>query len=409
VATFVKHKVFMTPLAQTGEYGTRTEVTNLIDVSGVSSIKRSIDAGDFDFAIYQYDHITLKGINRNGFFNDETDSRSIFPAGRDLAKCEVEFIEVDNSDGTETTKVTFFGLINEESTRIEPVKDEIKLRVLSRDSVIRNTKISAGAVPNGALVSTALKTILNTARITSVLGFDVSKINPDLDFTIDDGSVFTNRNTRTALNQLLLASNSIFVIDSNDDMVIKSRAESGVTTINLFGKDDIHGRENIVTLKKYNTGRHRVFTSVLVNNSEASDSDLAGDIGFRQKKVSLDFITTAAQAQLIADRLLLEFKAPKIELEVSVKTSLVKNSDLLDRFSINYPLRIKPQAGKFMPIVNTATIDDAETPLPDTFGSLIIDDNLAFKVIQIRENTKEFLTVLKLRQLGTTISDGVFV
>lgn len=408
--TFVRYRVYFTPLTRTGTYGSQVEVTDNIDASGVKSIKKSIDAGDYDIGLYRYDNITIKGLNQDGIFNDEQDSRSMFPAGRDLAKVEVHFIEVDpDNDGSEDNTVVFKGLINEEGTRSDPIKDEVRFKVLSLDSVIRNTKVSSGAVPNGALCSTAMETILNTSRITSVLNFSASNINPDLDFTIDDGTVFDNQNTNEVLNNLLLASNSVFVIDSSDNMIVKSRDESAVATINLYGPHDIHGRENIVKLSKYNNGKHRQFTSVIVNDSESSDTGIGADQGFRQKKITLDFITTAATASSIADRLLSEFKAAKIECEVEVDTGLVKDLNLLDRISLNYPLRIVPRPNTFLPVVGIAVIDNAVTAtLPDTFGSLDISPNIAFKVIEKRDNVKDFTTTLKLRQKGTTPSDGVF-
>ena len=84
---------------------------------------------------------------------------------------------------------------------------------------------------------------------------------------------------------------------------------------------------------------------------------------------------------------------------------MVRNSKLLDQVVIDYPLRLKPFV-KFYPVVGTAKIDDATTKLPKEYGSSKIIRNVAFKIIEIKENAKKFTTILKLRQIGVDVGDG---
>jgi len=406
--SFLRYRVFITPLLSDDTYDSAQDVSDYIDASGVPNVNRSIDAGDYDVGVYSYNDITIKGQNSNGIFNGPEDSRSIFPFGRDRAKVEVHFIEMDTSLGTETSTTTFRGLINEEATRIDPVSDSIRMRVLSRDSIIRNTKIQSGAIANGSTSTDAIKTILNTTRIRSVLTFNAANINPDFEYTIDDGSYFDNKKTQEALNELLVTTNSVFVLDSSDNMIVKSRDETVASALNLYGRYDLHGRENIIKISKYNSGWHRMFTSVKVGTQVSVNTALADQYGVRQKDVDFDFITTNATKKSIADRLLSEFQAPKIELECEIDTVTASAYDLLAPVSVNFPLRLQPDAGNELPIVGITKIDEATEPLPNEYGSLEIDPSIAFKIIGIQENVKAFTTTLKLRQVGTTLSDGVF-
>jgi hypothetical protein len=405
----IRYRVYITPLVSSDTYGTAVDVSDRIEESGIPRIRRSIDAGDYDVGVYTYADINLKGFNHNGYFNGPEDSRSIFPYLRDRAKVEIHWIELDEDTGDETAQVTFRGMINDEATRVNPVNDSIFFKVLSRDSVIRNTKVQAGGVATGNLFSTALLNILSTTRIASVLTASAGNINPGLDLTVDDGSHFDNLPTRTAVNDILLVSNSVMTIDSSDNIIIKTRDEDTTEDIvMLYGPHDVHKRENIITMTRYNTGLHRMFNSVRFNTQEASNSASASEYGERQKKIEKSFITDSSKELQIAQALVDEFNAPKIELNVKVPTTIAKDIDLLDRVSIAWPLRAKPPAGAFLPVVGITEIGDTNYPLPDEFGSVSIEENIGFKVIEIDENPKTFETLLKLRQVGTGFSDGVF-
>lgn len=405
----IRYKVTFTPRTSAETYGSSIDVSDRILVNGIKRIMRSIDSGDYGFGVYTYGDIDLKGYNLNGYFNDENDNRSIFPAGRDLTKVSVTFSQLDN-DGEETATIRFQGLINEEGTRVDVARNQITFRVLSLDSVIRTTNVPAGKVTTGMTPKQAIEAILDNTRISSVLTVTSGNINPDLNtITVDSGSAFDNRASKAALDDLLIVSNSVMIIDSSQNVIVQSREESSdIDVLNLYGPHDIHARENIITIDGYNTGQHRQFNSINVNDTNASDSGLQNEFGVRQKTVDIDFISDATKETSVANRLLKEFKAPKIELKVTVATSLIKDYDLLDRVSINYPLRLKPEEGDLLPIVGITKIGSATEPLPRSFGSIKIDPRVAFKIIEIEDNPRRFVSKIKLRQVGTELNDGVF-
>jgi hypothetical protein len=102
-----------------------------------------------------------------------------------------------------------------------------------------------------------------------------------------------------------------------------------------------------------------------------------------------------------------EFKTPKIEMNVKVATRDCKDANLLDRVSVNYPLRLKPVEGKFLPVIGITAIGDSDMPLPYTFGSIAIASRIAFKIIEIEDSPEKFTSILKLRQIGINFDDGV--
>jgi len=398
--TPIHYKIYFTPKLTATTYADEIEVSAKIIDSGVSSMRKSIDAGDYDIGIFYYGDVTLKAINKDGYLSQIHDHRSIFTYSRDLTKVRIEYNDKNGAVDV------FKGLINEEGTRENFENEELTFRVLSFDSVIRTARIPAGTINDGTDSQTALEQILDKSDITTVLTFDASKIIPANNITIDDGSKFDNISTRDGLAKLLIATNSVFIIDSTDTMEIKSRDVTSGASLELFGPYSQRGRQNILKINKFNDGKQRLFTVVKVGQQASIETDYVADYGYRQKTVGvIDFLTNEATQLTIAQKLSNEFKFPKIELEVEVETSLVRNSKLLDQVLIDYPLRLKPYI-KFYPVVGDATIDDAVTPLPHAFGSSFIERNVAFKIIEIKENAKKFITILKLRQIGNDIGDG---
>ena len=397
--TPIQYKVYFTPKLTATTYGPEQEVSAHVVDAGVSTVKKSIDAGDYDIGIFYYGDVSIKCVNSDGLLSEIWDWRSIFSYSRDLTKVRIEY---NDSNGAVTV---FKGLINEEGTRENAETGEIKFRVLSLDSVIRTVRVAAGLITNGVSFKTALDKILNVTDITSVLTFDTSKINPNYNGTIDDGSKLSNISTRDALSKLLQASNSTFIINSSDEMIVQNRVENSGGSLELFGPYSQRGRQNILKLSKKNDGKQRVFTAVKVGEQIKVQEDYLEDYGYRQKSISLDFITTEATQLSIANSLSAEFKYPKIELEVEVETSLVRNSKLLDRVLIDYPLRLVPD-DKFFPMVDVAKVNESITNIPREIGAVKIERNVAFKIIEIKENAKRFTSILKLRQIGNDVGDG---
>lgn len=392
--TSKQYKIYLTPKIGEFTYGDEIQISAEILFNGIKTMKKSIDASDHEVGVYTYGDIALKVINKDGKYNDETDGRSVFKYSRDLAK-----IRVDYSDGNgDITR--FKGLINDEATKQDLDKEEISFRVLSNDSVIRTTKVAGGLIADGVLASNAIKSILNQSKILSVLNYSASNINVDQDFIVDEGSKFDNKNARKALNDLLVATNSVLIIDSSDNMIVQSRDENSGDILNLYGPYDEKMRQNIHGVRKYNSGKHRTFTSIKIGGLDVSDNGFVLDYGYRQLERTLDFITSDATKTIVATKILNEFKMPRVELEISVPTHIVKNSELLDSVSINYPLRLKRIKDKFLPIIGITKIGDSEMPLPDAFGSASISPAIGFKIIEIAENPTKFETILKLRQFG---------
>ena len=405
--TYRFYKVLITPLEYEGVYGTTIDVTQDIDItdfitqSGISNVRKQFDNGDYDVGIFVFGDITLQCFNSGGKFNDPHDARSIFKYKRDLAQIKVVHVA---ADGTET--VMFEGLLNEDGTRIDVDRNIVRLKVLSFDSIFDQVEVAGGAVGTGVNYSVAIKQILNTTDITNVLNYDPSNINVDLDQAIDDGDFFTGKTVKSALDDLLFASNSILYIDANKNIIVSDRTESS-SLFTLYGDGDPLGRENIIKIKEYNSGIQRAFSSVKINDSEVSDEAYVSDYGFRQKSESPGFLNTPSKEKEIGNRILDEFKVPRLECEVTTGAENLLGVELLDKVKIDHPLRVAPSNGQDnVPTVDTSVIN--ETLMPKEFGSISISPEILWKVTAIEHNIKNFTTTLRLRQAGKVYGQGYF-
>ncbi len=396
----ITYRVYLTPRTRRNVYGTEVEITDRVELRGLKDLVKSIDAGDYDVGVYSFSDVAVDCDNSDGYFADPFDPRSLFRYSRDLAKVRVVYF----ADDVETT--TFRGLVNDEASRNEVNSDTLTLRILGRDSGIRKTKVLTGTVSNGMTIKAAITAILDRDEITSILTVDPANIEPDENGTVDDGSELNDMPTKEALEELLLVSNSVLMITDDDELVVTSREPTAVDVLELYGKGDLQGRENIISITNFNSGLHRMFNTISINDTVVSDENSLLNYGTRKKELTIDWLTDGGNITTLAQRVLREWKVPKIELEVTVASSLVKEAELLDRVSIDYPLLLRP-AGPFLPIYGVTVYGDANSPYPFASGSVIISPALGFKIIEIRESPKDFTTQLKLRQIGVTETDGI--
>lgn len=404
VQSALQYKVLITPLESRNVYGTEIDVTADIDISefvtekGIGKIKNEIDNGDYEFGIFTFSDITLNMVNYSGKFNDEFSSYSIFKFKRDLAKVKIQFIKTDSS-----AVINFEGIINDEATRQDNKKGIVKFKVLSFSSIFRKVKVAAGVITNGVSFSSAIKTILNDPDITSLLTFDPSKITVGLDLTVDDGSKLDDRTTQNALNDLLLVSSSILFIDDTQTIIVTTRTDtSEAVTHSYFAGDDVLGREDVLSIKNFNNGLHRLFNGIIINGSITEDPISANRNGVRQKSLTFDFITNSTNFITIGNSILDDFKNPRFEMELKVRTEDSLTVKILDLVTIGFTSVIAPAEGKTVfPLYGVSKYGSDNYPLVN--NPLPIRNNELFRVIGIFEDPKNFTTVLKLRGTGTTL------
>jgi hypothetical protein len=378
------------------------EIDDFVRKGGLNSIQREVDNGDFDFGIFVFNSVGISCINEDGKFSDQSDSRSIFKYSRDKTKVTINFFDGESNDPT----TSFKGIVDERATKVNFVKNDVRMVVLSEDSIINRVNVSGGTVVNGQLASVAIKSILNIPSITTVLNYDPLNINVSNDYIIDDGSYFDNLTCKEALDQLCSLTNSVLIVEDFSDIIVRSRdVNTDGEIFRFYGENDTFGRQNILQVKNYNTGLHRTFNSVKVGSQISSNEGYIQAFGDNSKTIDFEFITSEETQALVAENLMNYWKAPKIEMEIVARTKDVKDLWFFDLVSVDYPLRVKPAEGETkLPVYGVSRY--GESVYPRTFGNIKINPKVAFKVIGKTEDPSKFTTIIKLRQVGFGFSDG---
>jgi hypothetical protein len=393
------YKVYLTPLTDESTYGSEIEITDYV-LSKVGKVSKKTDSDNYAIAAYLMGTVELTCVNYNGEFN-ESDARSFFKYKRDLSKIRIVYY-----DDSTTSSTSFKGLISDSGTGID---EEIKLRVLSLESILERTQVSAGLVEAGNLFSTAIKSILNVPAITAVLTYSDSNIEVDLDLTIDtEGGAFDDRSTWESLKLLLAASNSVVYID-DEKIMVKTRDENTNEISYFYGPGDTLDRENFIKISDYNNGAHRIFNSVVVNSVPYSDTTSVEWFGLKQTSFTFDFITDTDKELIIAKNIVNQFRYPRFEFRLTCSTQLANQINFFDTIGVSHPLRCRAFKTTNAPLWDVAKYDTATDVYPVCFGGVVIDGRLAFQIIERSENPDRFETTLKLRGRGKTFDDGVII
>lgn len=409
MSSYLKYEVYFQPRISDRAYGDEIDVTESIDASGISTIRESVDSDDYNYGVFKFGDVRLRGLNNQGLFNEPSDSRSIFTFDRDKTRVRIVFVQVDRETDQEVSTVQFKGLLAEEATRLDIERDIITFRVLNLLSGINKATVPNERVATGQTVSQAIFQILNVPEINTVVTVDQANISVPNDVEVDVGGAFSGVKTKDALEELLLIGNAVIIVNENDEIVVKDR-EFNLTrpVINLFGPFTESGQSNVLKVSNYNTGLHRLFPFVRINNQTADLRQYTEAYGSRPKTIELDWLTNATKLADSALELADQFKTPKLECEIEIPTQDAVSIRLQDPISIDYPLRTRPPEGKDLPVIGLTEIGDDQEPLPLVFGSNFIPPQIRFQVMEIAHNVRSFTSRLKLRQTGVDLTDGQF-
>lgn len=382
------------------------DITRQVVRNSLSDIKLSLDAKDFDIGIFTTDNVTVTFDNSDGRFNDIEDSRSFWGAfqTRHLTKFRIDYGYLDDN-GDNIGSNTFIGFLDERSLRISS-NDDATVTILSRDFLLSTVNVPAGLVSSATAASEVLFRLLSRGEITQHLTISRSNIAPNNDITIDDPSEYDAKKVDSVVNEILLLTNSVAYIDQSDNYIVKSRNSSNQVT-HRFYNNPIKKRkasDNVYGIRNINSGRNRVKNAFFWSGStevSRSDSVYLERYGLTKKTFNAAAITNTTTRQSILDRLRTEFEFPKKEFEVETDY-LGPDIELLQ--TVAFDVRPEYTNVKDVAEIGQAVIGTSKIV---GFGSgIFLQPDKGYKVIQIRHSLKNAKTILKVREVGKTLTDG---
>jgi hypothetical protein len=404
-------KVFIKPFDVSGNYKEFEDVTNYVDTTSISSIKRSIDSTEYDVGVIKLNNITMKLSNETGKFSDVDSIRSMFSYKRSDSIVKITWNPNDydtqcgsiaagnellaNDGGT----TVFEGLLNDEATTQSISTQVIKFKILGYDSILKTLLVPYTSITNGDTIEEVILAICDQAPFNELITVSASNITVGSNVAIDDKSSMENKIALEQLNKLLLIGNAVLYIEDKI-MYVSARQESATNQYTFYGQASNDGVENIESIESYRNGLNRVVNYWTWKDTPYFSSDTTSNdlYGYRNKEIEYDIITNGTSVQTILDNLKDEFAQPKIELDIKVK---VKDDRLalkiLDKVNIDYPTITFPGEGDVLPIYGVAVYGTDKYPFDEY--SLTIDDTTFFKIIGISQDLKNERITYKLREV----------
>lgn len=384
-------RVYVKPFEEDGTYQDDwIEITDDVEAGGVSSMKQSLDNGEYDIGIFTNSGVGLSLINSTGRFSDVGEPGSIFKYRRSNSLVKITWTdnEADLICGffrcghvvmTEET-IAFEGLLDDTALKQDADNQNLKFKVQGKESIFEEEIVPIADVAIGQTFSELIYTLLNQTQITTLLTIDQANIVCGVDEEVDVVSHLENKTVREALEEILLSANSVLYL-LDDVVYVGAREESAALMHSFYGPGAVAGNENIISITDFRIGLNRLFNFVTWTDTTLVSEDLSSitAYGYRKKDLKTDLITDNTKRGVILDSICDEFKNPKRELilrtPIDHDTIALK---VLDKVQIDYP-NVGVNPGTDIPLWDSAIYDEAVYPyeiLP-----IAIEDSARFKIL----------------------------
>ena len=383
-------RIYLKPFDSFGVYTSWVDVSSYVKWSSLGSIAVNLDNTDYDIGVYRNSNVKLVFDNTKGLFSDVSSPKSIFQYKRADTLCKITYRR-NPTTILGTTRAgfgsflgdeieVFTGLLNDDSLAMSLKTQEVDFNVLGREFVFLRTIVPFGTVTNGENLSLTLYKILNQSAITTLFSVQQENITVGLDQTNDSLASIQNKTVQEGLNKLLLATNSVLVIE-NDTLYIKPRTATVDTKFNFFGQASRIGPENVVAIDKIKNGVAKVYNYFVWAGTTLAVSDNNSSVlyGARKQELDFEFLTNTTKRQNVMNAILAEFKTPKQEFDLLTKlTPETLAIKLLDRVTIDYPtVYLKTQDP--LPVCGIAVCGSAK--LPSAQWSFTLEQDEPYKIM----------------------------
>lgn len=385
-------RAYIKPFNMLGDYATDfIEVTDYVEKIGDMTIDS--DSSGYDIGIYRNSGFSLQLNNRDGLFSDVGTPNTLFNFKRsgslvkvtwDLANFTLTPTAADSmfDQYVSNETIIFEGLLSDESLTEDAKQERVNFRVLGFETLFINEKIPFSTLVLGDDIEDLLFKVMNVTNITDLLTVSAVNISVGLNQVPDAIAQLENKTVKSALDELLLLSNSVLYIE-NRIVYVAPRTAGATVEFTFYGPNAATGVENCQDVKNISNGQNKLFNFFTWRGSPqtAARNQSINKYKHKIKELSSDLFTDEAKQFLIMESLLDEFGFPKQEFDVTVNM-LYETLDiqLLDKVNMDYPLQYIESEGFGFPICGVAICGEAV--LPKTIFSFSMDPSKNFKVIK---------------------------
>lgn len=386
-----RFRVYIKPFDDAGNYQADwIEVSDDVDMSGISAMKQSLDNSEYDIGIFKNSNMAITLMNYNGAYSDVGQPGSIFKARRSnsLVRIAWEIMHHDVICGFCTCGevalseevVAFEGLLDDTGLKQDADEQNLQFKVLGKESIFGEVIVPFADISAGDTFEEILFTILNQTAVTDLLTVSALNISCQVNSVTDSVAALENKTVREALAFILRDSSSVLYIQ-DDTIYVSPRTATADVKYTFYGQGALSGMENIIDLSDYKIGLNRLFNFVTWKDTTLKAQDLSSitNYGYKKKEIETALITDTTKRQAILDAVKDEFKNPKrefiIKTPIDYTTIALK---VLDRVTVDYP-NVPINDFASIPLWDLAVWDSAVYPyevLP-----IAIESNAAFKIL----------------------------
>ena len=399
-------RVYIKPFKDDGEYGDFIEVTDDVDINGVSSIRASIDSTEYDAGVFKFSNFTIKLANESGRYSDVDVFQSIFRTRRNDSIVRVTWDPNAFDDAVaglhvlgENETTVFEGLLSDDATKLNLKDQKINFQCLGYESLLERTEVPFSSLSVGNTFEQIVKTCLDQAPFNTHITVSASNISCGTNLASDAIADLENQTVKEAMDEILIVSNSVLYIDSGV-VYVTDRTPSATTQYTFYGQASDDGIENIANITNFRTGVNRVKNLLTWEDTNEAEFDQTSkdNYGVRKKQVSSGLITNATKKRTILSNFRDEFKNAKQELDLDSTLNIgrVKLS-LLDKVEIDYPTVFVPADDGDLPLWGRVSWGNFRYPVGQ--WSATISTDTEWKVIQIKYNLTKGTLSYKLREV----------
>lgn len=400
-------RVYFSYIQADGTYTDFTEVTD--DIKGrVPDVVEKVDSNDYDVGVFRFADFGLMLRNEDGRYSEPSNPISVFPFSRDRTLVKVTWDSNLSPIACGSTPCgysaldheleIFRGLIEDNATKFDLEKQEIKFKVLGLESITKKVDVPFADLNIGDDLQTIFYKFLNQTEINKYFTVDIANILPGNNIVLDDLADLENITVLDALQLLLGPSNSILYV-RNLTVYIKERTPTNDFQYYFYGQASNNGAENIIDINNYSEGISRTFNywtwegqTILKKFVDSIERN-----GIRNKELSSTLITDTVKIGNILDSLITEFGFPKVEFDLVAPLDLeILQLYFLDKVSVDYQASFLPQGNQLLPLYGQARYGEARYPKAEY--SVSIGADTPWKIMSRKINLKDGTIVFKVRR-----------
>jgi hypothetical protein len=362
----------------------------MIKTWGTASIEIDFEQGRL--GKFNISTLSMSFRNDNGFFNKETDERSLWYGWlvRKYTKLKIDTGYLDESGNEIGVATIFEGVIDYIKTSDA---QDAQIRVLPYTSVLKSYDISDLGLTGKKSINTIIDLIMNQAKIIKFIPFVASAADENVDIT--DTSLLTGDYWKVITDLAFKSSSIPLLVGSVWSFV--PRSAGAVSQFDFEGRG--YGvNSDIISIDSFDDGDTKVKVRWLVTgtNLEAISSDpllLLKYLG-EPETVTLDDVDTTPQKQGIINQLLANWQYPKRLITFKTKF-LVNTVKPLDKIT----LRMKGQYTPSNTMIWGSDLWGDGSVWGLRIGSIILDSAVNFMVIKVEKNVSDWSNTITAEEI----------